>query len=233
MIDKFFYFSLFCFLVATQLSCTPVALQNATATYSQVSGDWRVSYMIDGLDDYNGWAIYGSAPTTNETAVMETVSNLNATQISFTMPQHHTGAHMVGRFKFYTTTDHRDTFADGLISGGDITANWTALENPTLSLPSGLTYTVLADKSILLSGSCPSIGTYVVTYNMNLIGVTGIRLDVLEDPSLPTGGPGLASNGNFVINELFVDASGTPIPEIHCGWMVLIALLIAIAVRRF
>ncbi|NUM35263.1 MAG: PEP-CTERM sorting domain-containing protein [Candidatus Brocadiae bacterium] len=192
--------------------CVQVALQNATATFSQSS--WDVSYMIDGLNNYNGWAIAGSG-TTSQTAVMETVSNLNASTISFTMPQNHGSQHLVGRFKFYVTTDNRSTFADGLINGGDVTANWLELPDPTLTLPSGMSYTILSDKSILLSGSCPSTGTYIVTYqNITIENITGIRLDVLEHSSLPTQGPGFQpSNGNIVINELFVDASGTPVPE--------------------
>ncbi len=33
-------------------------------------------------------------------------------------------------------------------------------------------------------------------------GITGIRLEVLTDKSLPKNGPGRAPNGNFVLNEL-------------------------------
>ena len=43
---------------------------------------------------------------------------------------------------------------------------------------------------------------YGVTGVTDLSGITGIRLEVLKDPSLPAGGPGFYLNGNFVLTEL-------------------------------
>jgi hypothetical protein len=43
---------------------------------------------------------------------------------------------------------------------------------------------------------------YGVTGVTDLSGITGIRLEVLKDPSLPAGGPGFYANGNFVLTEL-------------------------------
>lgn len=44
------------------------------------------------------------------------------------------------------------------------------------------------------------------TYELNLEvpndGITGIRLDLLKDQSLPGGGPGLSGNGNVVLSEV-------------------------------
>jgi hypothetical protein len=51
-----------------------------------------------------------------------------------------------------------------------------------------------------------------VTFMTPVVGLTGIRLEALEDPSLPGGnGPGLfPRNGNFVLSELVLV---TAVPE--------------------
>ncbi|MDP7572097.1 MAG: hypothetical protein QF391_10875, partial [Myxococcota bacterium] len=40
----------------------------------------------------------------------------------------------------------------------------------------------------------------------DLVGITGVRLEALSDPSLPAEGPGRAKNGNFVLNEFTLSA---------------------------
>ena len=44
--------------------------------------------------------------------------------------------------------------------------------------------------------------TYVLNFTVPEDGITGIRLDLLQDPSLPAGGPGLSVNGNVVLSEV-------------------------------
>ena len=46
-----------------------------------------------------------------------------------------------------------------------------------------------------------------MTVHTPLVGITGIRLEVMSDPSLPAKGPGRAPNGNFVLNEFKVEAA--------------------------
>ncbi|NUM35006.1 MAG: hypothetical protein HUU50_10710 [Candidatus Brocadiae bacterium] len=196
------------FLLSAWLFAAPVTLQNATSTHSQ-SG-YSVASSIDGAIDAYGWAV--SAIHSNHTAVWETTSNINASQIQFTMYQYHP-YHLIGRFLFSVTSDTRTTFADGLLDGGDVTANWTALINPTITLPSGMSYTTLGDNSILISGAVPVTGVYSVTYSLPIANITGIRLDVLTHSSLPSNGPGMASNGNLVLSELVVDATNVPEPS--------------------
>jgi hypothetical protein len=100
------------------------------------------------------------------------------------------------------TTDGRSTYADGLAVGGNMTANWTVLTNPVMQIPTGMTSTILSDDSVLLGGAVPGQGLYQVKYMTDLRAITGIRLEVLKDPSLPAGGPGFYANGNFVLTEL-------------------------------
>jgi hypothetical protein len=83
---------------------------------------------------------------------------------------------------------------------------WTVLDPATASAAKGTTLTKQPDGSLLASGKNPTPETYTITANTPLTGITGIRLEVLADPSLPAKGPGRASNGNFVLNEFRVTA---------------------------
>ena len=208
-----------------------IQLNNGTGTFSQsgTGGPFSPSQAVDGLfTDPNGWAIFDpSRPTndrtTNQTAVWETDSDLSAGSLVIKMHfNHFNPGHLLGRFRFSVTTDDRGTFADGLDSAGDVTANWTVLEDPNVSGPNGMTFTTLSDDSVLAGGTTASNGVYTVTYSTSLSGITGLRLEALEHSSLPSGnGPGLfdatlagskgAGNGNFLLTELTLNH--TPVPE--------------------
>jgi len=49
--------------------------------------------------------------------------------------------------------------------------------------------------------------TYVVRGRTDLKGITGIKLEVLPDDRLPSNGPGLSADGNFVLTEFLVNQS--------------------------
>lgn len=215
------------FWFTAMLICCPhscradfILLQNATATFSQtIFGGQPVSESIDGnFDNLNGWAVATSSGfngASSQTAVYETATNLNANQINFSM-HFLSGAGapraLLGRFRFSWTNDDRSLFADGLQTGGDVTANWFELANPIVTGPSGMTFTTLGDNSILAGGTVPNAGVYTVSYLTSLVDVTGFRLEALEHSSLPGGnGPGLSSlNGNFALTELQVTAVPEP-----------------------
>jgi hypothetical protein len=194
---------------------SPVPLQNGTATFSSpVNFQHSPDQAIDGIfDDSTGsWAIarYDGFDGTNpETAVWETVTDLSADVLSFTMYFNHSNpGHLLGRFRMSVTTDNRSTFADGLDTGGAVNANWIVLKNPIVHGPAGMTFTTLSDSSVLAGGTTAGQGIYTVTYATPVSGITGIRLEALEDPSLPGGnGPGLFErNGNFLLNEITLKA---------------------------
>jgi hypothetical protein len=84
--------------------------------------------------------------------------------------------------------------------------DWVPLEVTSAKSKGGAVLTVQKDGSVLASGKNPSPETYTVTAKTKLSGITGIRLEALNDPSLPVKGPGRAGNGNFVLNELKVAA---------------------------
>ncbi len=87
---------------------------------------------------------------------------------------------------------------------------------PTLSpqhLLGRFRLSVTADPRDTFAGEpTPDIDLYTVTTSTTLNGITGIRLEMLQDASLPFNGPGRQpTNGNFVLTHLTLDAA--PIPE--------------------
>lgn len=197
-------------LAPLEASATSI-LQNGTASFSQLinGGPYGPDQAIDGnFGDPNGWAVATSQVfdgAESQTAVWETVTDLPAGSIEITMHfLHFNPGHLLGRFRFSVTADDRSTFADGLHTGGDVDANWTVLGSPTVVGPTGMTFTTLSDDSILAGGSIAAQGIYTVRYTTPLDDITGLRLEAIEDPSLPGGnGPGLhVNNGNFLLTEL-------------------------------
>lgn len=82
---------------------------------------------------------------------------------------------------------------------------WTPLEPTSMKAASKAVMTKQKDLSILVSGPNTQPETYTLTFDTKMQGITGVRLEVLSDPSLPKNGPGRAENGNFVLNEFKVD----------------------------
>ena len=220
----------------------PVTLQQATATLSQNNdaGPWLVSKAIDG--DFStglnsGWGVAEgnfSALTRPQTAAFETVTDVGfggGTTLTFQL--HHLfewfSPHNTGRFRISATTAHRDTFADGLQTGGDVDTSWVVL-TPHAATALGATLTILPDASVLASGSNPIPDVYTVFATTMLTGITGFRLELLDDASFPNGGPGRAENGNLVITEFTVDAA--PVPEPSSVGLLLVAMG-SVGRRRF
>jgi PEP-CTERM motif len=207
-------------LAAGPSQAAPITLQNATATFSQSGfGGFPVSDSIDGNAATSGWAI--DPNEVNQIAVFETTTDLftSGGTLTFNLTQTFGTQHTIGRFRLSATTDVRSNFADGLQTGGDVSANWVILDPTAFSSTAGATMTEQGDNSILLSGVNPDTDTYLVTALTNLSGITGFRLEVIEDPSLPGNGPGRQpSNGNFVLTNFAVDGvaavAGVPgVPE--------------------
>jgi hypothetical protein len=186
-----------------------VTLQNPTATISQING-WNASTLTDGVtNDFAGWAVYDFSRngSFSETAVVETASNVgfaSGSRLTFVLYHvNHNPQHGLGRFRLSYTTDSRDTFADGLDSNGDVTANWTVLAPTSAVATGGETMTIQPDGSILVSGPNPLKTVYAVTAEVSARDITGFRIEALEDPTLPASGPGrYPSNGNFVLTEI-------------------------------
>jgi hypothetical protein len=83
---------------------------------------------------------------------------------------------------------------------------WTPLEIGEMKSQVGAVFKMNEDKSVLVSGALGK-DVYTLTAATELEKITGIRLEVLADPSLPASGPGRAMNGNFVLNEFQLKAA--------------------------
>jgi hypothetical protein len=192
----------------------PIPLQQATATFSQTNGDFAVGYAIDGNSiDNLGWGI--SPVGTNQTAAFETVFDsgfAGGTIFNIGLIFNHLSlpgstGHSLGRFRISVTSDSRDSFANGLATGGDVTAHWTPLTILSASSQLGANLTILPDDSVLVSGVNAEVDAYEIRAGTRIAGITGFRLEALQDASLPFNGPGREqANGNFVVSEFWVTA---------------------------
>lgn len=95
----------------------------------------------------------------------------------------------------------------------ELTTEWQVLKPIAAIATNGTTLTVQPDQSLFAEKESPAKDTYVVTALTDLTGITGVRLEVLNDGRLPGGGPG-RGNGNFVLADLSVTASPVDQPGI-------------------
>jgi len=79
--------------------------------------------------------------------------------------------------------------------------NWTVLKASSAKSAGGATLTAMADGSILATGKNPQADTYVLEFPLTQSQITGVRLEVLPDSSLPHGGPGRDPAGNFFLSD--------------------------------
>ncbi len=89
---------------------------------------------------------------------------------------------------------------------------WTPLDPAGFLSSGGATLTKLADKSLLAGGQNPGNDTYIIVANSSLPKITGIRLEVLPEESLPKKSSGRDGNGGFVLNrfEVVMSPLGQP-----------------------
>ena len=75
----------------------------------------------------------------------------------------------------------------------------------------GQKHYLLEDGSILAAGYAPTKMTEPFSAKTNLKKIAAVRLEVLNDPTLPRGGPGRAVNGLFGLTEIKVEVAGKPV----------------------
>jgi mono/diheme cytochrome c family protein len=86
-------------------------------------------------------------------------------------------------------------------------AKWSVLQPSHYVSKGGATFQLLPDGSLLAGGKNPDADSYEISASTNLTGITGVRLEVMSDPSLPAGGPGRDHDGNFFLSDLEVQAA--------------------------
>lgn len=89
---------------------------------------------------------------------------------------------------------------------------WTVLD-ATATSSGGATLTKQPDGSFLAGGTRPETDTYTIVASTDLPHITGLRLELLTDESLPHGGPGRQDNGNLHLNEFQVMAAPAKEPS--------------------
>ena len=89
---------------------------------------------------------------------------------------------------------------------------WVRLDPKVLSASNKAKLTKQADLSIVASGKNGK-GVYTIVAETDLKNITGLRLEVLPQKGLPNNGPGRAKDGNFVLNEITVEAAPKSDPK--------------------
>jgi hypothetical protein len=85
---------------------------------------------------------------------------------------------------------------------------WDTLEDVTITSAAGTKFTQQSDGSVLAGvDPSPDKDTYTIVAPTDIAGITGIRLEVIPDPTLPAKGPGRAGSGNFVLSHLTLSAA--------------------------
>jgi mono/diheme cytochrome c family protein len=80
-------------------------------------------------------------------------------------------------------------------------AAWVPLDPVMYRSAGGATLTKQPDLSLLAGGQRPDVDTYTIAADTDLQEISGVRLEVLTDDSLPHRGPGRQDNGNLHLNE--------------------------------
>ena len=79
--------------------------------------------------------------------------------------------------------------------------NWNTLQPVLWTTAHGSQLNIVNDNQLLVDFSIPANDTFTVHYSSTPQRITAIRLEPKTHSNLPLGGPGRASNGNFVLTE--------------------------------
>jgi hypothetical protein len=90
---------------------------------------------------------------------------------------------------------------------------WQPLENAEIFAAFGTKFDRLEDGSFIAKGDNSTSNNYKITARSPLKSITGFRLELLTDPTLPRSGPGRANDGSFFVTEFSVDTSAADRPE--------------------
>ncbi|HXR78805.1 MAG TPA: PSD1 and planctomycete cytochrome C domain-containing protein [Bryobacteraceae bacterium] len=97
---------------------------------------------------------------------------------------------------------------------------WTALHADRADSAGGAVLKSMPDGSILATGANPQADSYTIQAKTDRPAITGVRIEVMPDASLPHGGPGRDPDGNFFLSDFEVDAAPANNPKAvhHIVW---------------
>jgi hypothetical protein len=108
----------------------------------------------------------------------------------------------VDAVKQYTDNELSVALEQWLIDERAAQHTWVVPPSVAIASKHGTQFKKLPDASWLAEGPNKSSEVYTITLNMP--SISGFRLEVLADDSLPVKGPGRADNGNFVLTMVTV-----------------------------
>ena len=89
---------------------------------------------------------------------------------------------------------------------------WQVVSPTALLSRAGATLAAQADGSVLVSGTLAD-DTTTLSFQLPAGTLSGLRLEMIPDPSLPGAGSGRADDGNFVLTEISADVAAAARPE--------------------
>lgn len=102
--------------------------------------------------------------------------------------------------------DWREQMAAWEATVGDSSSQWTVVR-PELDASGGQKHYLLEDGSVLAAGYAPTKHTTQFTVMLDADqSISAVRLELLNDPNLPHGGPGRSIDGLFGLTEFQVTA---------------------------
>jgi hypothetical protein len=101
------------------------------------------------------------------------------------------------------------------VAEGIAEPKWVPMDIDRFDSAGGRTLKKLDDGSILAPREGAAKDSYECLVSAKVERIAAIRLIVLPHESLPNGGAGTASNGNFVLSEFEVNVDGKPAPLAH------------------
>ena len=96
----------------------------------------------------------------------------------------------------------------------DERAAWTIVKPTEMKTEAGARLELNPDGSLFAHQSQPfQDDAYSLVFSTDGKAIKSLRLEVLADSRLPHGGPGWGANGNFLLNELMLDAAPAERPD--------------------
>src|SRR4030095_5831323 len=88
-----------------------------------------------------------------------------------------------------------------------LAGEWTVVEDARVTASFGVKFERLSDLSFVAGGDASTNNVYVIKAKTPLPNITGVRLEVLSDVTLPRGGPGRRNDGVAAVNEFTIEAA--------------------------